>query len=135
MAHDWLPSTLPSEAASLFGCEPPHCIVTFSRGEREHRRCIQIRLGLTCRRFMAAPGPAISMAASMTEDSLKGAVQRTILFACNTATAQGAWGPSQALHLRDVEDDEVDVRDLPTCASGTSWRPSWGMSTSTSTVW
>ena len=36
----------------------------------------------TCRRFIAAPGPAISMAASMTEDSRKGAVHSTILLAC-----------------------------------------------------
>ena len=36
----------------------------------------------TCMRFMAAPGPAISMAASMTDDSRNGAVHSTILLAC-----------------------------------------------------
>jgi len=36
----------------------------------------------TCRRFMAAASPAISIAASITDESLKGAVLNTILLAC-----------------------------------------------------
>lgn len=36
----------------------------------------------TCRRLMAAASPAISMAASITAESLNGAVLNTILLAC-----------------------------------------------------